>query len=104
MLLFFYQVFLLAYEEVELYSSVSVDRQPFKQSVNHLQQDAALITLGQDANHLHWDIWRDIHMITSPKHTHKRDPILHNALFPFSKDLSILLCRNCTPSHYSNAM
>lgn len=55
-LLFNYQVFLLTYEEVELYSSISVDRQPLKQSINHLQQHATLITLRQDSHHLHWDV------------------------------------------------
>lgn len=56
MFLFFYQVFLLADEEVELYSSVSVDGQPFKQSVSQLQQRATLITQGQDTHHLHRDV------------------------------------------------
>lgn len=52
----FYQVFLLAYEEIQLYSSVSVDRHPLKQSVHQLHQYATLIAWGQDAHHLHWDI------------------------------------------------
>lgn len=56
MLLFFYQVFLLAYEEVELYSSISVDRQPFKQSVNHFQHLATFFRVGQDSHHLHLDV------------------------------------------------
>lgn len=55
-LLFSYQIFFLAYEEVELNSSVSVDGLPFKQSVNHLQQRATFITQRQDAHYLHWDI------------------------------------------------
>ena len=59
MLLFFYHVFLLAYEEVKLYSPISVDRQPFKQSVNHFQHLATLFKLGQDSHHLHLDVWRE---------------------------------------------
>lgn len=53
---FFYQVFLFAYEEIELNPSISVDRQSFKQSVNHLQQHATLLNLGQDTHYLHWDV------------------------------------------------
>lgn len=60
MLWFFYQVFFLAYEEVELYSSVSVDREPFKQRIDQLQQQATLIPLGHDTKHLHWDVYRDM--------------------------------------------
>lgn len=56
LLLFFYQVFLLAYEEVELYSSISVDRQPLKQSVNHFQHLATFFRVGHDSHHLHLDV------------------------------------------------
>lgn len=56
MLLLFYQVFPLAHEEVELYSSIFEDRQPFEQSINHLQQRSTLITVGQDTHHLHHNV------------------------------------------------